>query len=173
MEKSIVLIGFMGVGKTTIGKLVAERLNYDFIDTDEIIAEEFKLPVSEIFKTFGEKTFREREKSLISNLCKENNKVLSLGGGAFLQEDIRRVCLSTTTVIFLEISFENWKDRLDLIIDSRPILQNKTIAEMEELYHFRQEIYANHHLKINTDDQTPEDITNQIYNLLHSSRSHL
>ncbi|MFL6516899.1 MAG: shikimate kinase, partial [Bacillus sp. (in: firmicutes)] len=67
-NKSIVFIGFMGVGKTTIGKMVANKLNRDFVDIDEQIEKEYNMPVSQIFSEFGEKVFREREKSLIASL---------------------------------------------------------------------------------------------------------
>jgi len=64
-EKSIVFVGFMGVGKTTIGKIVAKKLSRDFIDIDEVIEKEFGMPTTKIFEQFGEKTFREKEKSII------------------------------------------------------------------------------------------------------------
>lgn len=160
--KSLVLIGFMGAGKTTVGKLVADKLNRRFLDTDDVIEKEFDMPVSQIFAEFGETTFRERELSLITNLCQEENLVLSLGGGAFLQEEIRKVCLSSSMVFFLELSFEAWKERFEQIIDTRPVLKGKSIEEIEELFKNRMQIYANHHLKIETDHKTPEVIANEI-----------
>ncbi|MBL4953576.1 shikimate kinase [Neobacillus sp. OS1-32] len=161
-EKSIVLIGFMGVGKTTVSKLLAEKLNRQFIDIDEEIEKEFKLPIPEIFQKFGEKTFRKREKELIYSMAEQHGKIISVGGGAFLQEDIKNICLSTCTVIFLTISFENWKDRLRLIQDSRPVLHGKTIKEMEELFNQRQAIYADHHVKITVDHKNPEEVVAEI-----------
>lgn len=152
----------MGVGKTTVGQLVAQKLNRKFIDTDEEIEKEYGIATSEIFKKFGEKAFREREKSLITSLCEQNNLVLSLGGGAFLQEEIRNVCLSSCIVIFLDLSFEKWRDRINLIIESRPVLNGKSIEEMEELFYKRQEIYSNHHIKVDTDNKEVEDIADQI-----------
>ncbi|MFJ7724951.1 shikimate kinase [Neobacillus sp. NPDC097160] len=161
-NKSIVFIGFMGVGKTTIGKLVAEKLGRKFIDVDEEIEKHYDMKVSEIFEKIGEKAFRDKEKSVITSLCEQKGKILSLGGGAFLQEDIRKVCLSSSFVIFLDLSFEKWKERISLIIDSRPVMQGKSLAEMEELFIKRQEVYAKHHLKVNTDDQAPEEIADLI-----------
>ncbi|WHY78765.1 shikimate kinase [Neobacillus sp. WH10] len=165
-EKSIVFIGFMGVGKTTIGKLVAEKLNREFIDIDEEIEKEYGMKVSEIFNKIGERSFREKEKSVITSLCEQKNKVLSLGGGAFLQREIRKVCLSASFVIFLDLSFDNWKERISQIIESRPILQGKSIDEIKELFYKRQEIYSNHHLKVITDNQDPEEIAKLIINKL-------
>ncbi|WP_462409921.1 shikimate kinase [Neobacillus sp. Marseille-QA0830] len=156
----------MGAGKTTVGQIVAEKLNREFIDTDVTIEKEFGLPVSQIFKEYGEAVFREREKETITNLCREKNRVLSLGGGAFLQEEIRKVCLSNCLVIYLDISFDFWKDRVSLLKDTRPILQNKSLKEMEDLYNSRQGMYAHHHIKINTDGKYPEEVADLIIDKL-------
>ena len=161
-DKSIVFIGFMGAGKTTIGKKVATKLNREFIDIDERIEKEYNMPVSQIFTEFGETEFRDREKSLIASLAEQRQKVISVGGGAFLQQEIKETCLTSCIVIFLEISLESWKDRLELIIDSRPVLKGKSIEEMEELFYKRQAIYRNHHLKISTDCKSAEEVADQI-----------
>ena len=99
-EKSIVFVGFMGVGKTTIGRQVAKKLYRDFVDTDEEIEKEFAMPASKIFETFGEKTFREQEESIIIGLSQQPLKVISLGGGAFLNEKISKACLANGFVFF-------------------------------------------------------------------------
>lgn len=161
-DKSIVFIGFMGAGKTTIGELLAQKLNRGFIDVDEEIEKEYNMPVSEIFNKIGEKAFREKEKSFITNLSAEPQKIISLGGGAFLQEEIRKVCLSSCIVIYLDISLECWKNRLNQIIDSRPVLQGKSMKEMEELFYSRLEIYSQHHLKIHTDKKDANLIVEEI-----------
>jgi shikimate kinase len=161
-EKSIVFIGFMGVGKTTIGKLVAKKLFRDFIDVDEEIEKEYGMPVTQIFNKIGEKAFREREKNVITSLCQKKLQIISLGGGAFLQEEIRKVCLSSCIVFFLDLSWENWKDRISLIIDSRPVLQGKSIGEIEELFYNRQNLYSDHHSKIETDNQEVDEIADYI-----------
>ena len=161
-EKSIVFVGFMGVGKSTIGKLVAQKLYRDFIDTDEEIEKEFGMPTTKIFETFGERTFREKEQSLIVDSSQQPLKVISLGGGAFLNENIRKSCLSNCLVLFLDLSFENWKERMGMLIDSRPVLQNKSMEQIEELYNSRQAAYALHHSKVVTDHLNPEETADYI-----------
>ncbi|OIK10471.1 shikimate kinase [Bacillus sp. MUM 116] len=156
----------MGAGKTTIGKILAEKLNREFIDIDEEIEKEFSMPVSQIFKQYGEKIFREREKSLITEKCNQGRQIISVGGGAFLQKEIRKICLATCTVIFLDISWECWKDRISLIIDSRPVLQGKSMDEIEELFYKRQEVYAQHHINIKTDQKCPEEVADDIIDSL-------
>lgn len=165
-ERNIVFIGFMGVGKTTIGELVAKKLYRDFIDIDAEIEKEYGMPVTEIFKSIGEKAFREKEKNVITDICNKKLKVISLGGGAFLQEEIRQVCLEKCIVLFLDLSWESWKERISLIIDSRPVLQGRTIEQIEQLFNERQEIYTHHHSKIKTDHQDIEEVADYIVSSL-------
>lgn len=151
-EKSIVLIGFMGVGKTTIGIELAKKLQWNFIDTDEKIEEVYQMKTVDIFRVHGEEAFRKTEKELVIQACKQKNSVLSIGGGAFMQEDIRKACMKNATVLFLDLSWDLWKDRASILIDSRPILQGKTLDEMKELFLKRQTIYQDHHLHIKLDN---------------------
>ncbi|MEH6942907.1 shikimate kinase [Bacillus sp. JJ722] len=165
-ERNIVFIGFMGVGKTTIGELVAKKLYRDFIDIDAEIEAEYGMPVTEIFKSIGEKAFREKEKNVITDMCNKKLKIISLGGGAFMQEEIRQVCLEKCIVLFLDLSWESWKERISLIIDSRPVLQGRTIEQIEELFNERQEIYSHHHSRITTDHQDIEEVADYIVSSL-------
>lgn len=161
-EKSIVFVGFMGVGKTTIGKSVAKKLFRDFIDVDEEIEKEFGMPPRQIFETYGEKTFRDREQSLSISLSKQPLNVISLGGGAFLNDEIRKACLENCLVFFLDLSWDSWKERISLIIDSRPVLQNKSLDEIEELFYSRQKAYSLHNSKVRTDNLNVEEVADYI-----------
>lgn len=165
-QQSFVFIGFMGAGKTTVGKLVAEKLEREFIDIDEAIEKEYGIPTTEIFKKIGEKAFRAKEKEIIIELSKKPGYVLSLGGGAFLQEETREACLQNCTVIFLDISWEYWRERIGLLMDSRPVLQGRNQEEIRELFNSRQAIYQHHHIKIGTDHQQPEQIAEYIVSKL-------
>lgn len=167
LNKNIVLIGFMGVGKTTIGKLVAQHTSREFIDLDEQIEEQFKMPIVGIFKTFGEEQFREAETSILKYWCMNTrSKVLSLGGGAFMKADNREVCLATSIVVYLDLSFDVWKERVNLLMNTRPILQNKSLAEIEELYNKRKPVYALSHLTIKTDGMNADEVAVQLVELL-------
>ena len=168
-EKSIVFIGFMGVGKTTIGEAVAKKLNREFIDIDKEIEKEYNMSCTEIFKKFGEKAFREKEKEVISNFSNQPLKILSLGGGAFLQEEIQKVCLNNCIVFYLDLSWDSWKDRISLLIDSRPVLQGKSLEEIKELFYDRQKIYSAHHHKVTTDQLDAEEVADYIVNTLQSA----
>ena len=149
-DRNIVLIGFMGAGKTTVGELVAKKLNRDFVDTDQELEKMHNMSIPQIFAQKGEEYFRRQERNLISGLCeKARRKVISPGGGAFLQEEVRRVCLEHCIVFFLDLSWDYWKEeRYPLIRDNRPVLQNKTMEEIKQLFFQRRNAYAFNHSKI-------------------------
>ncbi|MFB4161578.1 shikimate kinase [Geomicrobium sp. JSM 1781026] len=168
-EKSIVFIGFMGSGKTTIGERVAKKLYRDFIDIDEEIEKEYGMPVTEIFRVHGEETFREKEKEMITRLSTQPLKIISVGGGAFMNPDIRDHCLENCIVLFLDLSWDAWKERLSLLVASRPVLQGRSIEEIEELFHKRQGIYADHNSKFRTDHLDIEEVSDYLISSLKTS----
>src|SRR5699024_8525081 len=104
-EKSLVFRGFIGDGKTTIAQLVTKKLYRDFIDNDLEIEKEFNMPTTEIFKLIGEEKFREKEKEYVKYYAEQPLKVISLGGGAFMQEEIREACLEHSIVFYLDITW--------------------------------------------------------------------
>lgn len=166
---NLILTGFMGVGKTTIGVELAARLGREFIDIDQEIERRHGMPVTEIFRTMGEREFRQMEKDLIVDLCRNaRSKVISLGGGAFMQEDVRNACLSTSLVFHLHLSWEAWKTRLLHIMDSRPVLHGKSMEEIEALFRLRGETYALSHWTVETDDATPEEAADRILRILEA-----
>lgn len=151
-EKSIVCTGFMGAGKTTVGKLLARRLYRDFIDIDEEIEKAFGLPIPEIFSVHGEKAFRDKERELIEYHGSQPLLVISVGGGAFLREENRNHCLANCTVLYFDISWDSWKERIHVLTETRPLLKDKTLQEMEQLFRERQSIYAANHSEFQVDD---------------------
>ncbi|WP_022794394.1 shikimate kinase [Marinococcus halotolerans] len=168
-EKSIVFIGFMGVGKTTIGRLVAQNLYRSFIDIDEQIEKEFQMPVPDVFKLIGEPAFRQKEKELVKKYANQSLKVISLGGGAFMQEEIRDVCLNNCTVFYLDMPWDAWKERIHLLMADRPVLQGRSLEDIEELFYSRQTAYASHHSKVTIDKDSPEEIADYITNSLKTA----
>ena len=104
---NIVLMGFMGAGKTTIGKELAKALGYEFIDTDERIEREQGRKISDIFSEDGEEVFRQMETDLLKNLQNSEDKfVLSIGGGMPVREENRSLLRSLGTVVYLKTSKE-------------------------------------------------------------------
>lgn len=168
---NLIMTGFMGVGKTTVGKLLANQLNWPFVDVDHEIELKHGKAVTQIFTELGEPAFRQMEKQFTTALCKEaNHQVISLGGGAFIQEEIRQACLAHGLVIYLDISWESWKLRLPYIQDSRPILQQKSLEEVEQLFNTRRSLYQDHHLCIQMDEIGFEEAAKQIISYLNSHK---
>ena len=166
IKQSIIFNGFMGVGKTTIAKNIANKLNYNFIDIDEEIIKAFSLPITDIFEQFGEASFRKKESELIKHFTQQSLTVISLGGGAFKNIENVKTCLNNGIVIHLDISYEQWKIRIPELIASRPILQNKTYSEIKELYENRQKIYQKRDIHIITDGLTEDEVTKKVIDQL-------
>lgn len=157
----------MGSGKTMIGEALAKKLNKPFADIDKIIENKEGMPIKDIFKNEGEAAFRAKEKKEITDyLHADNNAVISVGGGAFLQEETRDLCLQKATVVFLHISWDAWLDRMDMIVATRPVLHGKTISDIYKLYEERQAIYAHHHHSITVDYLDAEEASDKIIEVI-------
>ena len=103
IKKNLVLLGMMGSGKSTIGYLVAQKLKKRFVDVDRVIEKEMKNSIAEIFEKKGEKFFRGIEEKIVLKTLKNNDTVISLGGGSFVNEKIRKEVLNKNISFWL-----NW-----------------------------------------------------------------
>jgi shikimate kinase len=125
------LVGMMGSGKTTSGKLAASRLGVSFRDTDEVVAERMGCSVAQLWGTLGEATFREMEKVALSYLA-DSEGIVATGGGVVLDEDNRRILSESQRVVWLETSPKVLEMRLDSTAD-RPGLVSSEIGTFEFL----------------------------------------
>ena len=152
----------MGVGKTTIGKIVAKKQGLEFVDTDKNIEKKCSMKITEIFKKKGEKFFRiEEEKEVLKSLTK-NNCVIALGGGAFINKFIRNNILKNAISVWLDNDLVTLNKRIKWN-KNRPLLVKKNNQKkINKLYSERKNIYklANH--KIDCDELGKEDIANKI-----------
>jgi shikimate kinase len=130
---NVVLIGFMGTGKSSVGKVVAHRLGFQFVDNDSIIVERAGMEITEIFANFGEATFRDYETRALESLEHLNRCVISTGGGAVLREENRAVLQRLGLVVLLTAREEIILDRVSRTT-KRPLLSTgdprATIAHM-------------------------------------------
>ena len=162
MSKNLVLLGMMGVGKTTLGKIVSKKLNLQFIDTDDNIEKNCSMKISEIFKKKGEEFFRVEEEKEVLKSLKESNSVIALGGGSFVNEIARKNILENAISIWLDVSIDDLNKRIKWN-DKRPLLgEGSNEEKIKKLYIERKDIYklANH--KINCDNLTKENIVEKI-----------
>ena len=162
VRKNLVLLGMMGVGKTTLGKIVAKKVGLKFIDTDANIEKNCLMRISEIFKRKGEEFFRlEEEKEVLKSL-KESNSVIALGGGAFINKTIRNNVLKNAISIWLDADLKDLNKRIKWS-NKRPLLSKENSQKkINKLYDKRKNIYklANH--RINCDKLSKENIAKKI-----------
>lgn len=164
--KTIVLTGMMGSGKTTVGKLLAEALNLEFIDIDTCVEQQENMSISEIFSTKGEPYFRNLEKDTIKNIFKNSNSIISLGGGAFEDEQTRQFLNENSTVIYLKTSPETILQRIKND-NSRPLLcDNMSIDKIQNLINLREQNYESASYIITTDNKNLKDIIKEITGVL-------
>ncbi len=160
--RRIVLTGFMGSGKTTVGPLVARRLGWKFIDVDDVIEAEANAAIAEIFARHGEAAFRDREHATIARLAEVDAVVLALGGGAIERSDTRTLLLSApdTLVINLEVELSTTLIRCRGTENTRPVLADQ--ANLAARYHHRLPLYRTAHVSINVDSLTPQQVADEI-----------
>lgn len=165
--RKITLIGMMGSGKTTIGKILSEQTGISAIDLDNFIENKENESISEIFKTKGEQYFRTVEANTIKELTQTtSSQILSLGGGTFENEQTRELLLKNSTVIYLETTPEEIFKRIKKT-NNRPLLKNNmTIEKISEIMTKRKNNYNLAHHKILTDGKTPSKIAEEILGAL-------
>ena len=140
--KPIVLVGLMGVGKSTVGRRLAGRLGLPFVDADEEIEAAAKMTISEMFARFGEPSFRDGERRVIRRLIDGSPKVIATGGGAFLQPDTRALILTQAVAIWLRADPQVLAERVRRR-DTRPLLRGRDALEvLSDLARVRDPVYA-------------------------------
>ena len=152
----------MGVGKTTLGKIVAKKIGLKFVDTDANIEENCSMKISEIFQKKGEKFFRLEENKEVLKSLKESNSVIALGGGAFMDKTIRDSILKNAVSIWLDADLKDLNKRIKWN-NKRPLLNKEdNQKEINKLYNDRKNIYklANH--KINCKNLSRKNIAKKI-----------
>lgn len=162
MFKNIILTGFMGVGKTSVGTRLARDLGYSFIDTDELIEADQKTAITEIFSSFGEPYFRDVETRIIRRILEDEEQVVSTGGGAVIRDENREifkergltVCLTARPeVIYNRIRHETHRPLLQ-VADPR--------ARIRELLGARERFYRQADLIIDTSEKTVDQVIEEI-----------
>lgn len=169
-RSSIALVGFMGSGKTSVGKLLAERLGVTFVDLDEVIAASAGRSIPEIFRDFGEVGFRARERAALRDvLARRGTMVIATGGGTFADPAMREWLLGATRTVFLQTSAETLIERMNTVEHRarRPLLRGPDPAKtIRRLLAERTEAYEQSELEVPTDGCRTEDIVDAIVRAL-------
>jgi shikimate kinase len=160
--RRIVLTGFMGSGKSTVGPLLAARLGWRFIDADDVIEAEAGCSIPEIFHQYGETGFRAREHAAIARLAAEDRLVLALGGGAIETEATRALLISepSTLLVHLEVELATTLQRCRGTEGNRPILADQ--ANLASRYQRRLPLYRTAHVSIAVDRLTPKEVVEAV-----------
>ena len=160
-KKNLVLLGMMGSGKSTIGSLVSKKLNMKFIDIDNTIEKDVNMKITEIFEKRGEKFFRNLEEEITLKSLNSINNVISLGGGGFINEKIRREVLKNNFSFWLNCNTQTLLNRIKNS-KKRPLAFNLNDSELTELIAKRTKIYSKAQFKINCHKLTKTEIVKKI-----------
>lgn len=163
--KHIVLTGFMAVGKTAVGRRLAKRLGYDFIDTDQLLEQHAGMTIAQMFERLGEAEFRERERRTIAELAPAKPTVIATGGGTFVDEENRRRLKHLGVVVCLVTSLETVLERVGRN-DARPLAQGDARRRLTELYEMRKPAYGKADVLVETDGLTVDQAASRVYAMI-------
>ena len=164
--KFVVLVGLMGAGKTSIGRMLADRMGVSFIDADAEIEKAAGCPIEEIFRLYGEQAFRDGERRVIARILEGDAEVLATGGGAFMAEEtrelIRRKGISVWLRADVEILYQRTRRR-----SNRPLLANENPrGTLEKLARRRYPVYAEADITVDTAREKPSETMDRILEAL-------
>ena len=167
-KENIVFCGMMGSGKSSIGSMVSKKLDLKFFDIDKLIEEKLGMQISQIFELKGEKYFRQIEEEITLKTLKRNKVIISLGGGSFINKNIRNDILNNHLSFWL-----NWNTNVLLrrIMNNskRPIAIKSTKEELIDLIKKRSNIYSKALYKVNCNSLTKTEIVNKILKIYYES----
>ena len=168
LKENLIFIGMMGSGKSSIGLLVAKKLNLDFIDIDKEIEKELGISIKKVFETKGEDYFRKFEEKITLKKLKLKSMVISLGGGAFVNKDIRNEILKNHISFWLNCKNEILLNRIKNS-EKRPLVINSTDTEIINLIKKRNNIYSKALHEIKCDNLSKNEIVNKILKIYETN----
>jgi shikimate kinase len=162
MIKNIILTGFMGVGKTSVGMRLAKDIGFTFVDTDDLIEADQKMSITDIFTKLGEPHFRDIESGIVQQVSAGEKQVISTGGGAVIRDGNRAAFKKAGLVVCLsarpEVIYERIKNEAH-----RPLLHTEDpLAKIKDLLESREVFYSQADMTIDTSEKTVEDIIHRI-----------
>jgi shikimate kinase len=172
-DRPVVLVGLMGAGKTSVGRRLAERLGFSFVDADHEIEEAAGQTIPEIFAQHGEGYFREGEKRVIARLLEKGQQVLATGGGAFMNDETRTAIKTNAISIWLKADIELLVKRVQKR-DNRPLLKGKDPRiVLQNLISIRHPVYAEADIIVECRDAQHGDTVNDVLNALGQWRTRM
>ena len=162
---SVVLCGFMGCGKTTVGELAAKRLGMDYVDADRYIVEKAGMTISEMFEEYGESYFRDQEHEAIKELSGRKNTIVSSGGGALTFQRNVDAVRQAAAIIYINTEYEICYERISKDPD-RPLVKANTKESLKAMYDRRDGLYRACADAVITNNTTPEESADMLCALI-------
>ena len=169
-KENLVFLGMMGSGKSSIGLIVSKKLKLNFYDVDKLIENDQKMKISKIFESKGEDFFRQIERKITLNLLRNKKGIIALGGGAFINQDIKKEVLKNHMSFWL-----NWEN--DTLINriknskKRPLAFNSSKNELVEIIKKRSTIYSKALYKINCENLSKNEIAKKIIEIYETNQT--
>lgn len=160
--RPIALAGFMGVGKTTVGRLLAQSLDRRFFDTDDYVEAAAGRTVEDFFLKHQEPEFRQLEADAVKELLTKGAVVIALGGGALLNYDTRSMLRERAVLVHLHVPWQELRQRVPSLIATRPLMRGRTLDEIHQLYEDRQATYESAALRINIGRRSPAEAAAEV-----------
>jgi shikimate kinase len=166
LDRPVVLVGLMGVGKSTVGRRLARRLGLDFIDSDSEIEETVGLPWGELFERYGEADYRDGERRLVARLVDGKVRVIATGGGVFVDPQTRQLLMERTITVWLDAPVDVLAERTSRR-DTRPLLKNgDPKATLERLAEVERKACAEAHIHVKSGNGAHRDVVESIVRAL-------
>lgn len=167
MEKNIVLIGFMGSGKTTVGRRVAAALGLDFYDTDEYLKKSEKMPVAQIIAKKGEKYFEGAQRFAVMNICENSGALISTGGNTVLDGENVKMLKKNGILVWLKASAETVYQNTKASHNKRPELVGQTVEDIAAMLDAREPFYSNCDIVVSVDGRDMDAIVERVLEEIH------
>jgi shikimate kinase len=162
LDKPVVLVGLMGVGKSTVGRRLAKRLGLPFVDSDSEIEDASGYPAAEMFERYGERDFRDGERRLVARLVEGDVRIIATGGGAFVDPTTRKLLNERAITIWLDAPVDILAERTSRR-DTRAQLRNgDPKLVLERLSEERRPSYSEAHIHVKSGDGAHRDVVDAI-----------
>ena len=162
LDRPIVLVGLMGVGKSTVGRRLAKRLALPFVDSDSEIEDAVGLPAGELFERYGEEDYRDGERRLVARLVDGQVRVIATGGGVFVDPRTRALLNERTITVWLDAPVEVLAERTGRR-DTRPLLKTEDPkATLEQLADIERKAYAEAHVHVTSGEGAHKDVVDAV-----------
>jgi shikimate kinase len=168
LDRPVVLVGLMGVGKSTVGRRLARRLGLSFVDSDSAIEDAVGLPAGELFERYGEEDYRDGERRLVARLIDGQVRVIATGGGVFVDPPTRTLLKEQTVTVWLDAPVHVLAERTARR-DTRPLLKNgDPRGTLERLAKIEREAYAEAHIHVKSGNGAHKDVVEGIVRALEN-----